>query len=315
MAINQFDRYQWLVDKISTFGPISFRDLSDEWQKSPLNQDGSPLPHRTLYNQINAIEERFGIEIKNKRGRGFYIEDDSADGRRQWMMSCMNVNSMLLEYKELSDRILLEPSPQGQNFLSIIMNAIQASRVLSLSYKKFSSAEEETYPVEPYCVKLFRGRWYLLGYNQVRRGTRVYALDRVQAVKVSDESFALPGDFSAEETFYSCFGVYPYGSDGKLAKVSRVVIKAFGETPNYLRTRPLHHSQRERDLGDGTWEFTYLLSDSYDLRQELLSYGSSIEVVSPETLREEMAAEVAAMTELYSGKGKQNAEHDDSGLF
>lgn len=298
MANNQFSRYLWLVDKVSRFGPITLEDLSDLWRRSAINPDGSPLARRTFFNHVDTIAEMFGIEIKNRRRRGYYIEGGPAEGRRQWMMSCMSVNNMLTEYKEMNDRILLEPSPQGQSFLPAIMDAIQAYKTIRLTYKKFVS-EEETYYVNPYCVKLFRGRWYLLAYNHKRRAERMYALDRVKEVELTQQTFVLPVNFSAEEVFHNCYGVYPHGPDGKRVKAETIILRASGTTPDYLRTRPLHHSQKEKEVGEGVWEFSYRMANTYDLRQELLSYGPSIEVVSPTALREEIAEEVRAMSELY----------------
>lgn len=299
MANDYLNRYMWLVDMISMHGPISHKDLDARWQRSGIN-DGSPLPRRTLYNHIDSIRELFGIEIQNQRGRGFTIDDSGKDSHVEWMMSCLNVNGLLTEYKNLNSRILLEPPPQGQKFIGIIMEAMEASNSLNLCYKKFTSTKAETFLVDPYCVKLFKGRWYMLAYNHERNGRRIYALDRVHDLSISDRTFILPSDFDAEEVFHDCYGVFPSQNSGKKKSPEKVVIRAYKETPDYLRTRPLHHSQQATDLGNGVWEFSYYIADTYDFRQELLSYGSGIEVISPKSLRDELAKDIAAMNELYN---------------
>lgn len=299
MANDYLNRYIWLVDMVSLHGPISYKSLDARWRNSGLN-DGSPLPRRTLYNHIDSIRNLFGIDIQNQWGKGFVIDDNGKGTHVDWMMSCLNVNGMLTEYKNLSSRILLEPPPQGQNFLGIIMEAMEASNSLKLCYKKFTSVRAESYLVDPYCVKLFKGRWYMLAYNHERGGRRIYAMDRMQDISITEQSFILPADFDAEEVFHDCYGVFPSQNSGKKKRPENVVLRAYKQTSNYLLTRPLHHSQQAKDLGDGVWEFSYYIADTYDFRQELLSYGSCIEVISPKSLRDEMAKDIAAMNELYN---------------
>ncbi len=74
-----------------------------------------------------------------------------------------SVNNTLLENKALSSRILLENIPSGQDFLATVMEAMKKSKLLEITYKGYWSEHEHTFPVAPYCVKLFRQRWYLVG--------------------------------------------------------------------------------------------------------------------------------------------------------
>ena len=72
MAVNFLKRYIWLIDLINRRGYISFREISEAWSRSPLNDSGSALSERTFFNHKTAIEEMLGIEIKNDRTMGYY---------------------------------------------------------------------------------------------------------------------------------------------------------------------------------------------------------------------------------------------------
>lgn len=76
MAVNFLKRYIWLIDLINRRGYISFREISEAWSRSPLNDSGSALSERTFFNHKTAIEEMLGIEIKNDRTMGYYIRGE-----------------------------------------------------------------------------------------------------------------------------------------------------------------------------------------------------------------------------------------------
>ena len=76
---------------------------------------------------------------------------------------------------------------------------MEQNRVVEIEYRAYTSAAAKRRKVEPYCVKLFENRWYLIGRSAERDRIRIYGLDRMMNVKVLDERFELPADFDAEE--------------------------------------------------------------------------------------------------------------------
>lgn len=88
MARNFFKRYIWLIDLISRRGYITLTDINKEWQCSHLNETHEPLSERTFFNHKAAINDIFGIEIKNDRALGFYIggEDGMENSTARWML-------------------------------------------------------------------------------------------------------------------------------------------------------------------------------------------------------------------------------------
>ena len=110
-----------------------------------------------------------------------------------------------------------------------------------------------------------------------------YALDRMTKVELTDETFEMPADFSPQAYFSEYFGVMT--DDTPMA---HVVIRAHDWTPNYLRTLPLHHSQREIASTEHYADFSFDIRPTVDFLNELKKYGDGIEVLEPLELREKM---------------------------
>ena len=83
------------------------------------------------------------------------------------------------------------------------------------------------------------------------------------------------------------------------AKPERVVVRAYGQHRHYMRSLPLHQSQREIGSGPGYADFELYLCVTYDFVMELLRAGGMIEVISPAALRHEMHQWVAEMWKMY----------------
>lgn len=143
MAVNFLKRYIWLIDLINRRGYISFREISEAWSRSPLNDSGSALSERTFFNHKTAIEEMLGIEIKNDRTMGYYIrgEEVGDNATLNWMLHSLCMNNLFQENSDMKDRILVENVPSSEKFLSDIISAMRSGRVIQISYKSFYRPE------------------------------------------------------------------------------------------------------------------------------------------------------------------------------
>jgi hypothetical protein len=91
------------------------------------------------------------------------------------------------------------------------------------------------------------------------------------SVEISDETFEMPEDFSPEGYFAEYYGITT--DDTPMA---HVVIRAYGHVPNYLRTLPLHASQKEIEHTDEYTDFSYDIRPSVDFVLALISYSDGI---------------------------------------
>jgi len=211
------------------------------------------------------------------------------------VLNTMSASNTLLDNKSLSDRILLESIPSGQTFLEDVMKAMKQGKVLEITYKSYWREHESSFRVAPYCVKLFRQRWYLVG-NSVNEGKiRIYSLDRFLEAKLTDEPFDYPKDFSPEVYFEGCFGIIREES----CPLETMKLKVSPNQANYLRSLPLHHTQKELERTTDYSIFSVEVRPSFDFRQELLWNGDALEVLEPLWLRKEMAAIIKQMGNHY----------------
>ena len=301
MAKNYFDRYVWLIDVINRHGHISFKDISHLWSLSPLNAVGENyLPERTFHNHREAICDTFGIEIKCDRSQGYYIansDDLEADGIRQWLLESLSMNNLLNETKDMRDRILFEKIPSSQKWLPIIINAMRDGYVIEMTYKSFRRDEPSTFKAEPYCLKLFKQRWYMLAKSLGAEKPWIYALDeRMIDINFTEKKYKIPSKFNSDRFFADYFGIIV--EDGKPQEVK---IRVVNDQVKYFDTLPLHESQCkvEAESDEEYTVYRYSLVPTYDFRQELLSHGSDVMVLTPEALRLEMIDEIKKMADEY----------------
>ena len=302
MAKNYFNRYVWLIETINRSGHISFQDISNAWAYSHVNVTReSRLSQRTFFNHIDAIFDTFGIEIKCDRSLGYYIansEDLEGDGIRQRLLEALSMSNMLNETKEMRSRILFENVPSSQRWLSVIMDSMRSRKALEITYQGFGKNVPSTFVVHPYCLKLFKQRWYMLAKSVVRDELRIYALDeRMIDARLTDEDYKVPARFNAEKFFSDYFGII-VGTD---REPQEIVIRVADRQVGYFDSLPLHDSQRkiEKECTPDHSVYKYHLSPTYDFKQELLRYGPDVEVLSPESFREEMHADIKEMLSRY----------------
>ena len=298
MVTELLQKYIWLVQTFIRAGEhgLSLADISDRWE----DRFDSAYSRRTFNNHREAVEDVFGIRIEcNRRTNRYFVEgvDDVTDENAEsaWLINTFTVNNVLSLGKErLSGRVSVEDIPSGHGYLVGVMDAMTENRELRISYRKYSSDQASVYTLRPYAVKEFAKRWYVVAYCVERDALRVYGLDRVKDLEVTDRTFVMPKDFDVNELFATSFGIYLPEGKGKTVRFRAGVAEA-----EYIRDLPLHASQVE-EKSDGEFvTFTIFVCPDRNLVMEFCKYGSRIEVLSPQEVRDAVAAEFAKASRLY----------------
>lgn len=294
-----FNRYIWLIDLIYSAGYITREEIDRRWSRASLNFDHeSMIPERTFHRYKDAIQEMFQIDIRYNKSRGYYIEnteDIQRDELRQWLIGTFAVENLIGESSELRRRILLEDIPSGQRHLTPIIEAMRDGVKIRIMYQSFHSAEPSTFILAPYCVRVFRQRWYVLGTSEKGKELRLYSLDRILNTERTTTPFVLPENFDAEAFFANGYGVTV---DERKPEIVRISVDAY--QANYLRSLPIHPSQEETERNNDYSVFQFFIVPTYEFIKELLSYGGTLEVLSPKWLRKEMKQEARTMNEIYN---------------
>ena len=293
-----FHQYAWIINTLKSNKRVTFEELKRLWILDEV-ADGKPLYRSTFNRHRDDIQKMFGIVIDcDMKTYEYYIGNPNAlseDSIEQWLYSTMTVHGMLSESTAVKDRVVLENVATGLEYLQTIIEAINTNHCLLLGYQKFGQEGYEKI-VSPYAIKLFHQRWYMLAKTQ-EDSMRLYALDRIQSLSITEEIFKMPADFSPQEYFSEYFGVLTDSS----VPMAHIVIRAHNWTPNYLRTLPLHQSQRELASTPDYTDFSYNLRPTSDFIGQLLSQGSGIEVLEPQDLRQKMRELVEESLKRYQG--------------
>ena len=297
-------KYVWVIDTIYRRRKISFKELNELWLRDEISR-GVDIPKRTFDNWRSVIFDMFGINIVNEN-RGeyrYYIEfeeDVCNNGVRSWLYDTLSVSNALAKSQGIKNRILLEYVPSGQEYLQPIIEAMKENQVLNITYHSYWKDVDTSFDVQPYCVKLFRQRWYMVARSTYpsyyEQGPRVYALDRIHDLYATGETFKMPKDWDAQEFFNGCFGIT---ADQRI-EIQTIKLKVTASQANYIRDLMLHESQEEIVKNDEYSIFKYYLRPTYEFIQEILLNGDSMEVLEPLQLREEIAGIINRMNSMYT---------------
>ena len=283
MARNLVNRYVWLVDTISRYGRITLKDLKSAWLRSDISE-GKPLARRTFFHYRDGVEEMFDINIQcDKSTFEYYIDDSGSEENarlKSWLVDSVSLSGMLSNAHDISGRIILENVPSAREHLPVIIDALKQNHRIGFSYKSYTrSRPTDGIILEPYFVKIFKQLWYVIGLNVNDGIIKTYSLDRISRLNLLQETFTMPGDVNPSEFFRDCFGIITNKNSAK-----RIVLRVEPTQAKYFRALPLHLSQQE-EVHDEYSVFTYRMRITYDLKEEIMSHGASIEVLEPKELK------------------------------
>ncbi|MDO4159050.1 MAG: WYL domain-containing protein [Prevotellaceae bacterium] len=188
------------------------------------------------------------------------------------------------------------PNLKGLSLLNPLYNYIVKRQTLCIHYKTFKADTQQEFIVSPYLLKEFRNRWFLFCDNAANHKLYNLALDRIIDVKPADITFQDNPDFDTDNFFDDIIGVSK--NIGDTPKTIR--FRSNSEQTNYIITKPLHKSQRIITKGDdGSCIFEIDVVVNFELFSVLMSYGSGIEVLSPQDVREEISNRFKIAASIY----------------
>lgn len=298
MPRDLISRYVWIVDTLTRYERLTRKQLNRLWMRSPLS-DGSPLPERTFYHYRRAIEENFQIDIScDSEGRYYIDRDNSRQSRAftNWMLDSYAVSNAIKGSDAPMDRVEIEDVPSAREFLPVVLDAIRNSHRIEFTYAGFNrSRAERGIRYEPYFLKRYKQRWYMIGLKEKGGDIRTYALDRVKEMKTLDEPFVKPADLELKDLFGNIVGVTSSKADVRTVRIQTTPTQA-----KYFRALPLHPSQDEA-IHDDYSVFTYRLKLNYELAHEILSLGDAVKVLEPPELKAMVVMQLKSALQQYEG--------------
>lgn len=311
MVSELIGKYIWLIQALTAAGEggLTFKELNVKYS----GRFGQSYSRRTFNNHRLAVADLFGIDINCDRSTNRYFipySGDVLDNNESigWLVNTFTVNSLLSLGKErLSGRVSVEEIPSGQKYLTAIMQAMEDGKELEIVYGKYSSDSSETLHVQPFAVKEHEKRWYLVAFCHERAGAdrrnddinawRVYGLDRITSLQVTDASFRMPKDFDVDGIFSQSYGIY-FPKAGQ--KPVTIRFKVTDEEARYLRDLPIHRSQVEENAAKGDGRiFRIRVIPNRNLTMEFCRHAGRLEVIEPEEVRLSVKEELEKAYKQY----------------
>lgn len=311
MVSELIGKYIWLVQSLIAAGGggMTFKELNEKYSR----RFEQAYSRRTFNNHRLAVADLFGIDIDCDRSTNRYFipySGDVLDNNESigWLVNTFTVNSLLSLGKErLSGRVSVEEIPSGQKYLTAIMQAMEDGKELEIVYGKYSSDSSETLHVQPFAIKEHEKRWYLVAFCHERAGAdrrnddinawRVYGLDRITSLQVTDVSFRMPKDFDVDGIFSQSYGIY-FPKAGQ--KPVTIRFKVTDEEARYLRDLPIHRSQVEENAAKGDGRiFRIRVIPNRNLTMEFCRHAGRLEVIEPEEVRLSVKEELEKAYKQY----------------
>ena len=311
-----FKEYIWLVNTIKRARRISFAEIQEKWLDTEMS-GGVEFARSTFNRHKDAIQDIFGINIEcdRKGGYKYYIANEKVlreDTVQNWIVSTMSVNDVISDSKALHDRIVLQQIPCDE-YLETFINAMKRKVRVEVKYRRYESDNVTEVDFEPYCLKLFNQRWYVLAHfhrdatpeKEERDYYGVYSFDRMQEVSLTNVKFEVRDDFDAQDYFSECFGVFASES----TPAERIVLRAYNKQRYYLNDLPLHHSQKVIGRGENYTDFEYYIRPTIDFCGHILSLANQLKVICPQSLADrirQMAMDTLEMYGMEVGEARDN---------
>ena len=242
---------------------------------------------RTLQRDIKEIRNVFGIDIEYSKSQKGYIisQNENENMNFQRMMEAFDMFNSLNLAQDLTPFIHLEKRrPQGTENLCGLLHAIKNRLQIKFNYQKFWEEELSQRFVEPYALKEFKNRWYIMARDSKDNNIKSFALDRLTNLEITTQHYQYPDNYSIEQSYRYCFGIISPNDE----EPQDIILSFDPFQGKYIKTLPLHDTQQVLVDNDEEMKIKLKLCLTHDLVMELLSFGDNMKVIEPKSLADQI---------------------------
>lgn len=295
---NYFIRYKLIIEKIQRGGSVSYNEI-ESYLIEAFNMMGLDFSYslRTFHRDKNDIYNIFGLRIiGHKRNKTYSFDEEQTSEPTNKLMDAFRISNALRLHDDLANVISFEKQTYGpQGVFYDLLDAVRNKNRIKLYYHKYHKETYDEYILEPLALKEFGQRWYLVASDPGGKRPRTFALDRIISIEILKESFQDMG-FDLKAFFADYFGIMTDSS----SKYSKVLLLFESLQGKYIKSMPLHASQKIISDDENGLKIELKLHITYDFLQKLFSYVSLVQVISPKFLRDKMKSEFEKAYALYS---------------
>lgn len=279
-------RYTLIIQMLRKH-PATFAEIEDYLAlESDLEGCNYNISKRTFQRDLEDIRSLYNIYIQFDFSRKvYYIDFENQPEATERILEAFDTFNALNLSDRLSNNIHFEKRrPQGTENIYGLLHAIKQQVQIKFSYQKFWEDHLSLRNVEPYALKEFKNRWYVLAKDLKDKQVKSFALDRLSDLDISKRRFQLPNDFNVNDHYKYCFGIISPNDN----PLEEVILSFTEEQGKYIKTLPLHHTQEIMNDTKKEFRIKLQLYITHDFKMELLSYGDQVKVIAPKSLAEDI---------------------------
>lgn len=279
-------RYHLILSKLKKQS-VSLREMNGFLEKeSEFRGYNLVRDKRTFKRDLDAIRSIYDIDIQFNFKKGVYeIMQDEQNDKNLRMVEALDLFNALKISENITNVIHFEKRrPIGSEHLNGLLHAIQNRIQIQFSYHKYWEGSPEIRDVEPHALKEFKNRWYLLAMDLNREKIRIFALDRMSNLIITNRKFQHKIIVVVNEFFKNCFGVIAPEEEN----VEEVILSFDAFQGKYIKSLPLHETQDVLIDDENEVRVKLNVYLTFDLIMEVLSHGDRVKVIQPEILINEI---------------------------
>ena len=279
--------------------PSSLKEILDYLdEESDLQGYNYRISTRTFQRDLEDIRSLYNLDIQyNFSTKVYYLDnEDQQDTMKERILEAFDTFNALNVSDRISKYIHFEKRrPQGTENLYGLIHAIKNSKCISFNYSKFWDDYTTKRTIEPYALKEFSNRWYVMGKDLKDGAIKTFALDRLSDFQILNTAFVYPTNFNIEKHFEFCFGIISPNDE----KPQKITLSFDAHQGKYIKTLPLHSTQRIIKDTKDELQIELTLCITHDFIMEILSYGDTVEVLGPQRLIDEIKQIVKRTLQYY----------------
>lgn len=290
-------RYTLIIRKLRR-NPATFVEIYDYLAlESELQEYNFCVSKRTFQRDLNDIRSLYNIDIcYDFSRRVYYIDSDEQSDVHDRILEAFDTFNALNIADRLSNYIHFEKRrPQGTENLHGLLHAVQNQLQIKFTYLKYWKDELTERLVEPYALKEFKNRWYLLANDLKDNQVKSFSLDRLTDLEITKRKFQLLEDFNVNDHYQYSFGIISPNE-----RTPQEVILSFAPFQGqYIKSLPLHESQEVLIDNEEELRIKLTLFTTHDFFMELLSHGENLRVIKPTSLIDDLKSAYKNSLKLY----------------
>ncbi len=261
--------------------PATFKEIEHHLDlESEIQDYNLRVSQRTFQRDLDDIRSLYQIDIRyDFHKKKYHIENPENEDYSDRMLeafdtfNALNISAGLSNYLDLEKRRSL-----GLENFHGLLHTIKNRFQLNFIYQSFWQKDSSLRKVQPYLLKEFKSRWYLVALDLRDEVIKTFALDRIKDIEITKKRFTIPATLHIKERFSNSFGIMS-SVDGSMPE--NVVLSFSPSQGKYIKTLPLHHSQEVLLDNESELRIRLKVYIAMDFLKELMSYGPELKIIEP----------------------------------